>query len=322
MERYLDVLRKFETNVSRLKKRYRWRFDSKSIALVSLEFAINDQPLDLNVFEYVSQTLRKKLSPFSTLKQSEQYFIVASLMIKTGDPIAAIDTFLDQQKALMKEGMIKETVSYYLALMLVEKEAAISSVTSANQLYRRLKHRHSFMLNRSIFPFVFKISVEHQDNKRMKDEKAIVDAVESNYDLLVKHGFKAGTHLYVMSMVFTLPMFSHQISHCIQLHQQLIDTGFTIEPEQYLSFAILSHSSFEKKDVIELKMLVKELVNRSQFKQDKQLMKQLAMHMLLIDYLPHQTGVNKEVLTLAYELIEVEHMAIMSAVSSGSLGLY
>ncbi|MGM0524233.1 MAG: DUF4003 family protein [Bacillota bacterium] len=322
MDDYLEILRVFEDNVSKLKKRYRWRFDSKSIALVSLEFALSHQPLDLNLFERVSQTLSKKLSPFSTLKQSEQYFIAASLIIKTDDPIAAIDEFLTQQKALMKEGMIKETVSYYLALMLVEKQAPLSCVGSANQLYRRLKHRHSFMLNRTIFPFVFKISVEQQKNKRLQDEQAIVEVVESNYDELVKHGFKAGTHLYVMSMVFSLPAFQSHLSHAIQLYKQLAEVNFTIEPEQYLSFAILSHSSFEKKHVIELEMLVDDLLKRTKIKQDKKLQKQLAMHMLLIDYLPHQTGVNQEVLTLAYELIEVEHMAIMSAVSSSSIGLY
>lgn len=322
MNDYLNILRVYEDNVSKLRKQYRWRFDTKSIALVSLEFALNHQPLDLNQFEHVSQTLAKKLSPFSTLKQSEQYFITASLIIKTDDPIVAIDQFLTTQKALMKEGMIKETVSYYLALMLVEKEAPLASVGPANQLYRRLKHRHGFMVNRTIFPFVFKISIELQHNKRLKDEQALVEVIESNYDKLLKHGFKSGTHLYVMSMVFSLPAFSHHLDHAIELYNQLNDISFTIEPENYLTFAILSHSSFKKKHVIELEVLVNDLIKQTKIKQDMKLQKQLAMHMMLIDYLPHQTGVDEDVLTLAYELIEVEHMAIMSAVSSSSIGLY
>lgn len=313
-----DKIDHYAYNAKALKDVYKWRFDRASILIVSAQFAQNNQRINLDLFHEVSEKLKSMAGPFTTLLRTQRYFLAASLIIKTSSPIDAVERLVEGKKQLSEAGFKNEAIAYFLSLMFINKTEVdhITCVKRANRLYKLFKREHPFVLNNSIFPFVLLLV------RNRKDIDLIAREVEDSYQLLESRGFKAGLELHQMSQLLVLRSQPGQKSRTIFLFNYFNEAGYKLKPDHYISLSLLALTGFEESDISTLVDLTKTCVDRIGYRSHKVLHQQLAMQLLMSDYLPDDSELDSELINLSQMLMEAQQISLITQTSIGGTGMY
>ncbi|GEL09167.1 DUF4003 family protein [Salisediminibacterium halotolerans] len=302
-----------------VKKLLRWQFPGTGVMLMTASmYELRGEPFDAERFLALADTVKKKGTWFSPLKQSFRFSLAANLATSADDPERALAEVVRLYEALRRYKFKQGTATYVTAMLLhkkADRDTPLEEHAERTQaLHRGMKEKHPFLTGETDYPLAAMLAM------RGGEPEPVIERIEYFYKGMAEERLQKSNELQMMSHLLSLDDAHDDAEVLANAAAQLEHwkkAKLRLKPVHYPSLAMLALAVGSEDVTAEIKAAEAELKKHKGLRWEQDWPLVHAVQLTIHDWLKDDEALRTTLYTTIETVQEAQQTAMLAAVTAG-----